>query len=73
MKRSSRRTKTELCPKSRDITTQYFSLALDELRPTPSRSSSRRVSDLSEDIGNLRLWVVELAHEGNVGGPAAKT
>ena len=29
-------------------------------------------ADLGEDIGNLRQWVVELAHEVHVGGPAAK-
>ena len=30
-------------------------------------------ADLGEDIGNLRQWVVELSHEGHVGGPAAKS
>ena len=29
-------------------------------------------ADLSEDVGNLRQWVLELAHKGHVGGPAAK-
>ena len=29
-------------------------------------------ADLGNDVGNLRQWVVELAHEGHVGGPAAK-
>ena len=29
-------------------------------------------ADLGDEVGNLRQWVVELAHEGHVGGPAAK-
>lgn len=29
-------------------------------------------ADLGEEVGNLRQWVVELAHEGHVGGAAAK-
>ena len=29
-------------------------------------------ADLGEEVGNLRQWVVELAHDGHVGGPAAK-
>ena len=29
-------------------------------------------ADLGRDVGNLRQWLVELAHDGCVGGPAAK-
>ena len=29
-------------------------------------------ADLGNEVGNLRQWVVELAHEGHMGGPAAK-